>query len=267
MKSSTFSKTIENELEYYEASKTLQQKKRPPAVLRMLMNSFESYRQARKFGWSRPWNKYGLINFQSFILDVSTYPWFLQTARNLLQAEAVNMPESARKYCVELLADERLIGFIFVHEYTHNGQQYEGATLSLGRVNNKRYRDRIDIIVESPVVDGVSRGQQRSRIYIDPYRTDDKKLLWQDESAACENQYAVELFAALSHVSWHWANDAEHIWDHWTSAYIDYFGVRQWAMTGSYFFSAHSADCRIEIAAPEGLNLNAEKAAVPEENE
>jgi hypothetical protein len=265
MKSSTFSKAIENESEYHEASKTLSQKKRPPAVLRLLMNSFESYRQARKFGWSRPWNKYELINFQSFRIDVSSYPWFLQTAENLLRLEADNMSAAAGQFCTELLADEKLMGFIFVHEYTHNGQQYEGATLSLGRVNNKRYRDRIDIIVESPVVDGVSQGVQRSRIYIDPYRETDKKPLWQGESLADNNQYITEIFAALSHVSWLWVNDAAHIWSHWTSAYIDYFGERQWAMTRSYFFAIQPADCRIEIAIPANLNLTADSSAVLEE--
>lgn len=262
MKSSTFSKAIENESEYREASKTLSKKKRPPAVLRMLMNSFESYRQARKFGWSRPWNKYGLVNFQSFILDTSTHPWFVQTAKSLLQLEAENMPEAAQMFCMELLADEKLMGFIFVHEYTQDGNQYEGATLSLGRVNNKRYRDRIDIIVESAVIDGVSQGLQRSRIYIDPYREDDKQPLWQSESSASENHYAADLFAALSNVSWYWANDEGHIWDHWTSAYIDYFGDRQWPMTKSYFYVEKSPDCRIEIALPEGFKVAAEKAAV-----
>ena len=71
------------------------------------------------------------------------------------------------------------MGFVFTHEFSEDGKQYEGATLSLGRKNQKRYRDRIDIIFESPVIAGISQGLERIRVYIDPYREKDKNtLLW-----------------------------------------------------------------------------------------
>ena len=265
MKSSTFTKAIETESEYREASKTLSQRKRPPAVLRMLMNSFESYRQARKFGWSRPWNKYDLMNFQSFRLNFSCTPWFLDTARTILDIESDAMPEAVQQFYQELLSDAKLMGFIFVHEFSRNGQQYEGATLSLGRVNNKRYRDRIDIIVESPVVNGVSQGIERCRIYIDPYRQDDKKPLWQNEGLACNKPVYQTLFSALSHVSWSWADNQAHIWDHWTSAYIDYFGDRQWSMSASYFFN-DNVHSRIDTEIPFDLQLDISPSVELSEN-
>ena len=74
MSSSKFTNAIDNENQYREASKTLAREKRPPAVLRMLMNSFESYRQARKYGWSRPWNKVDLASGKRFPLNTKALP-------------------------------------------------------------------------------------------------------------------------------------------------------------------------------------------------
>jgi len=256
MNTEKFSKAIENEAQYHETSKILSAKKRPPAILRLLMNSFESYRQARKFGWSRPWNKVDLMNFQSFKLNTNEYPWFVQSAQTLLQSNAIVLPEEAQTFVAELLSEQKLMAFIFVHEYTCDGKKYEGATLSLGRKNNKRYRDRIDIIVESPVIEGVSMGVQRCRIFIDPYKADHKEPLWQGELKAAEHPLIEDLFAALSHISWHWNGNKKHIWDHWTSAYIDYFGERQWSLPRSYFFISPSAHAHIKMPLPEALQLD-----------
>jgi hypothetical protein len=148
------------------------------------------------------------------------------------------------------------MGFIFVHEYTENQgldkkNDYEGATLSLGRrvkdKGNQRYRDRIDIIVESPVINGISQGLQRTRIYIDPYCKQNKEPLWQGELDSTHKPPLTQLFNSLSDTSWSWANDTQHIWDHWTSAYIDYFGNRQKPISKSYFFVEQSPASRIEI--------------------
>jgi hypothetical protein len=46
----------------------MDRQQRPPSILRFLMGD-ELYRQARKIGWSRPWNKYGINTFLSFKLD------------------------------------------------------------------------------------------------------------------------------------------------------------------------------------------------------
>jgi hypothetical protein len=252
MKHSTFSKVIENEAEYHETSRVLAQKKRPPAVLRLLMNSFESYRQARKFGWSRPWNKINLMNFQSFKLDCQHESQLLQLVSDLLHSDSLIIPQEANDFCVDLLQDNALMGFVFVHEYRQDEETcYEGATLSLGRVSqgqgNRRYRDRMDIIVESRVIDGVSQGFERARIYIDPYRPTDKKPLWQGQLADNNSIALSSLFTMLSEISWLWAGDSSHLWNHWTSAYIDYFGDRQGSMSKSYFFMEQAESGRIDL--------------------
>ena len=60
---------IKNGDAYREAMITLNKRSQPPAMLRKIMNAFESYRASRKIGWSRPWNKYGIRTFQSYRLD------------------------------------------------------------------------------------------------------------------------------------------------------------------------------------------------------
>ncbi len=212
MNTEKFSKAIENEAQYHETSKILSAKKHPPAILRLLMNSFERYRQARKFGWSRPWNKVDLMNFQSFKLNTNEYP------------------------C--------------------DGEKCESATLCLGRKNNKCYRDCIDIIVESLVIEGVNMGVQRCRIFIDSYNADHKEPLWRGELKAAEHPLIENLFTALSHISWYWNGNKKRVWDHWTSAYINYFSERQWSLPRSYFFISPSAHAHIKMPLPDTLQLD-----------
>lgn len=66
---STDNLEIRSEADYQNVLATLSRRDRPHAILRFLMRALESYRAARKMGWSRPWNKYGVVNFQSFKLD------------------------------------------------------------------------------------------------------------------------------------------------------------------------------------------------------
>lgn len=237
--------TILSESQYRDVAQTLSSKKRPPALLRKLMNSFESYRQGRKYGWSRPWNKYDLMNFQSFKLDMSRDTELLQTGTDILKELETQMPTEAISFYKDLLGDNNLMGFVFCHEFTEGSKLFEGATLSLGRKNAKRYRDRIDIIIESLVVDGVSQGFSRVRIYIDPYREEEKAPLWQSVLSETDLENATRLFETLSSLSWEWAEIPERHWDHWTSVYIDYFGDRQWPMSASYFWVASNSGARI----------------------
>lgn len=240
---------IENETQYRDVAQTLSHKKRPPALLRKLMNSFEAYRQGRKYGWSRPWNKYDLMNFQSFKLDMSRDTELLQTGADILNELETQMPTEAIAFYQDLLGDqENLMGFVFCHEFTEGSEQFEGATLSLGRKNAKRYRDRVDIIIESLVVDGVSQGLSRVRVYIDPYRQEDKAPLWQSVLSECDLKNANQLFKTLSSLSWEWAEMPERHWDHWTSVYIDYFGERQWPMSASYFWVANNSTARTMVS-------------------
>jgi hypothetical protein len=255
MDGTTTPKAIENEDDYQLASRVLARKKQPSRVLRLMMNSYEQYRQSRKYGWSRPWNKVGLMNFQSFKPDLGLYPEFIDIARALLNHESLALTSDAQEFANDLLNDPKLMCFIFVHENTQQNQKYEGATLSFGRVHDKRYRDRVDIIVEAPVVDGISQGLERVRVFVDPYRAEDKQPLWQGEILSFENYHSFSLFALVSNVSWNWANDKKKIWNHWTSIYIDYFGDRQWSMDKSYFYVEGQQDCRIKVDIPESMNL------------
>jgi len=103
---------------YIAAMQALNKKDRPPAFLRLLMNAFESYRQSRKIGWSRPWNKYGVNTFRSYRLDLGKDTDLIAFARNVLDEAGSEMSESARVYVNDLLDDEpeqrgQLMGFLF----------------------------------------------------------------------------------------------------------------------------------------------------------
>jgi hypothetical protein len=239
---------IEDKPAYRTAVRAMNARSRPPAILRFIMGALESYRQSRNMGWSRPWNKYGIMTFQSFELDFSqrensTEIALLENARAVLADECVDIPEApgapeeANAFVRDLLSAEnrgRLMGFIFVHEFTEDGQRYEGATLSFGRVKDKRFRDRLDLIVEAPVAAGGVGEFSRLRVFIDPFRAE-KAPLWTHVTGA--GAASTALFAQLSALSRGWAGDEARLWDHWTSAYIEYFGPRQWPVTNSHFFT------------------------------
>lgn len=227
---------IKDKTAYRAAMKTLAAQNRPPAILRLIMRAFESYRQARKFGWSRPWNKYGIMTFQSFKLDFARDAALIDAARAVLAAEGADMPAQAAAFADDLLGDGgALMGFIFVHEFCENGGRFEGATLSFGRIKERRYRDRLDLIVEAPIVNAGAGGFSRLRLFVDPYRTDDKKPLYQTVVPAPGSEAARALFDLLSETSSAWADDGTRAWNHWTSAYIDYFGPRPAPVAGSHF--------------------------------
>jgi hypothetical protein len=163
--------TLANDNDYLKTKALLNAGKKPRTVLRHMMQALEDYRQTKKYGWSRAWNKYDVVNFQSFKLTQSDTE-LRQLAADLLANECLGLPIIAQGFVEGLLGGKQLpMGFVFVHEFNDNGQLYEGATLSFGRVNatNRRYRDRLDIILESPVVDGSSQGLARLRVYVDPY--------------------------------------------------------------------------------------------------
>jgi len=235
---------IHDEQDYQQALSTLSRGSQPPAILRLLMRAFEGYRAARKMGWSRPWNKYDLINFQSFRLRPEQDRTLIELGRRVLHEACPELPTEARTFVDELLLDPELMGFIFCHEYRQQGRLWEGATLSLGRKVHKRYRDRLDIILESELVEGESRGLGRVRVYIDPYRGKPGPPQWEFTSEDGLGEASHRLFARLSEISWTWFTDAERRWDHWTSRYIDYFGERQQAPRHSYFLLPGQSDGR-----------------------
>ncbi len=227
--------TLETRDDHDQVRKVLNDRKRPNAVLRLMMNAFEGYRQSKKLGWSRPWNKVDLTNFQSFRVRKERDQDLLVLADRIISQECAGITEQALEFADFLIHRcDTLMAFIFVHDYIDQGQLYEGATLSLGCKNNKRYRDRLDIIVESPVDGGVSQGFKRLRVYIDPY-TGEKAPLWSDHFWA-SNGPSSELFQRLSQISSDWQSKKENHWNHWTSDYIDYFGPRQKYIRNSFFY-------------------------------
>ncbi|MDP7339875.1 MAG: hypothetical protein QF786_11220, partial [Vicinamibacterales bacterium] len=145
--------SIETEGQYRSAVKQLDQDKKPPFLLRLLMNALESYRQARKMGWSRPQNKYGLTVFHSFRLDRSDDRPLIDLVMKACLTEFTELDGPAGQYIRGLLEDPNLMGFIFVHDCLEERTKYEGMTFSFGRVatGQARHRDRFDLILESEV--------------------------------------------------------------------------------------------------------------------
>lgn len=234
---------ITSEQQYRESIQELSRLRRPPRILCRLMNALEAYRAARKHGWSRPWNKHGVMNFQAFRLDPDRDESLLTLAGEIIDGELSEMPESARAFADDLLAQrERLMGFLFVHEVTEEGEKFEGATLSLGRLaaDKPRHRDRLDLIVESPVREGESVGFGRIRAFVDPFRGRTGPL-WTCVKKGPHQPATERLFERLAEASHAWVGDADREWEHWTSAYVDYFGPRQWSMDRSFFFTPTDA--------------------------
>lgn len=229
---------ISDETAYQKALSTLNKQDRPPRILCFLMNMLESYRQARKMGWSRAWNKYGSITFQSFKLNTHHDASLIHHTEHTLQALTC-IPSDALSFMKNILHEhERLMGFIFISEYTEGEDIYESATLSFGAKtkDNPRGRERFDIIFDCPIIDGQTQPLSRVRLYVDPYRNGEKEPLYQDTitSPICADLAA--LFEIICDHSWQWHGDPERIWDHWTSNYIDYFGVRQINLENSHFY-------------------------------
>ncbi|MDG4596104.1 MAG: hypothetical protein P9F75_10535 [Candidatus Contendobacter sp.] len=242
---------IKTEADYQKVLATLSRQDRPHAILLFLMRVLESYRAARKIGWSRPWNKQAVVNFQSFKLDAVRDHELLELGRDVLDAECAAMPAPARAFVDDLLARrDRLMGFVFIQEFTDAGRRFEGGVLSLGRraAEQPRYRDRLDLILESPVVEGHSQGLARLRVFVDPH-LGKKEPLWSTTVEPVHGVASGDLFERLAALSWDWARRPERVWDHWTSAYIDYFGPRQWLMRKSYFHVTDAPWVRIDPAA------------------
>lgn len=251
--------TISNEKDYQNTLTILTAQNRPDSILRFLMHKLESYRSSHKIGWSRPWNTYGLMNVQSFKLDFNRDTELLSLAKQVLSDHFSSMPIVASRFVDQLLAEpESLMGFVFVHEYFKDGQSCEGVNLSLGRRTdgNSRYRDRFDLILESPIENGQSQGLSRARVYVDPY-LETPAPLWSAATQVNMSASAINLFQHLTDISWHWAKDPARTWDHWTSTYIDYFGPRQLCLQKSYFYLEGNPAARIPVSAMPPLTKQA----------
>jgi hypothetical protein len=232
---------IQSASQYRSAVKQLDQGKRPPFLLRLLMNALESYRQARKMGWSRPQNKYGLTVFQSFKMDPSRDQTVIDLAMKTFLTEFTELDEASSDFVREIHQDPRLMGFVFVHDFSEKGKTYEGLTFSFGRVaeGQTHHRDRIDLIVESEVKGGTSLGLSRIRAYVDPFKLPIRKnpaQVFSHEDSLSDDAH--ELFLEASEISSSWQDETGRTWDHWTQRYINYFGPRTMPVANSYFPTA-----------------------------
>lgn len=238
---------LANEQDYQKIQAELNARKKPSKTLRMMVQALENYRQARKYGWSRAWNKYGVVNFQSFKLNASDNG-LRQLTVAVIATHWPDMPEEAKLFIDGLLnGGMEPMGFLFFQDVTEDGKLFESAVVSYGRVNadSRRHRDRLDLILESPVNNGISQGLSRLRIYADPFAADRKGPLWQGIAEQTDTLPAQQLFAYLGETSWTWQQDQNRVWRHWITEYIDYFGPRQWDMQASYFYVDGKPEARL----------------------
>jgi hypothetical protein len=237
---------INNPESYAQAMRTLSEAKRPAWILQALMNAFEAYRQSRKIGWSRPWNKAGVTTFKSYKLNFADDSDLIALASSIVggigSRETEVWPGSAAEFVADLLSPEpekrrRLMGFLFYQEIEVDGRLNEAVTLSLGRVNGKRHRDRLDLIFEAPVAQNSAAPISRIRIYVDPFLGVAPPLA-QAELNGAEAEAHSHALATLSDLYRDWEPTKGAVWDHWTSRYIDYFGPRRHHSIATHFLEA-----------------------------
>lgn len=234
--------SIQSDADYRGAQIALTRRSYPEKLLRILMQALENYRGSRKIGWSRSWNKVSVRNFQSFKLGRRDGD-LQRRACALLNLECPEIPSDARAFLEELLyRDTPSMGFVFLTEVEDGGERYEGVVLSYGRINaeNRRFRDRFDILLESKVVDGTSKGLSRIRVFVDPYRPGIMEPLWSVTIDEPKASLASELFDHIADLANEWSCDPSRVWAHWVTEYIDYFGPRRWDLKESCFGKGQS---------------------------
>jgi hypothetical protein len=216
--------------------------KRPSWLLTLMMNILESKRQKKGLGWSRPWNKEGLNVFRTHKIDLAADGAFLGDVGDFLKAYQKAMPAPSRKFISELLADPRLMAFVFYHNRRDGEGEHEGLTVSLGRLcaADPGKRDRLDVILEDRRDNGAVDGRvDKLRIYSCPwsgYGPDRGFELYSegaDGGADLERRQAfyerqIEMYR------W-WRVEPARQWNHWSIDYIDYFGPRRFIPLRSSF--------------------------------
>ena len=180
---------IESDADYMQVVGILDKRSLGVSVLRALMRTLESYRSQRKYGWSRPWNKFDLKTFCALRFVPTAEPFLLRAAIQLHKVVEAKTPDPtqiradcgvgseaapeagsggnsgpAASLWDELCSAPEARGFLFLHERTTAGQRYEGVTVSLGRPSplSKRHRDRYDIVIERELQEGGSSGSGSS---------------------------------------------------------------------------------------------------------
>ncbi len=225
---------------------------RPPQLLRLLVQKLEKLRSAKKQGWSRPWNKTGVTVFRthSCPLDSPEHGLAITHAQTLIEVLAPSLTLQHQTYIDELLADPKLLFFIFYHNravpnaHGVGDSEYEGLTLSFGRKfpQDKTKRDRIDIILEDKRCSRTGQVDGRvdlCRVMINPFSayatgTTFSIAVTQEEfmKALPDVQTMYKQHTAIYDK---WKTVPERQWDHWSNRYIEYFGRRSFIPQGSSF--------------------------------
>lgn len=228
---------INNNFEYKSIIQDLTTQKKPSQVLVHLMTILESYRQKRKIGWSRPWNKYGLTVFKSFVLNTAEDNHIINSSLEFLKK--LNISQDHINSFESLSLAPNLKGFVFCHDYVElNGKHYEGITFSLGKnaAQSPGHRDRFDIILETEIINNTNSNNIRIRIYDDPYNHStvipDIVLL---NYATEFSQIAKTLLELCLKNCAEWNSEPKRHWSHWTQNYIYYFGSRKMKIENSIF--------------------------------
>lgn len=219
--------------------------RRPPRLLRLLVQSLEKKRSAKRLGWSRPWNKVGLTVFRTHTndpLDLD-HRGAVEHARRVIGAVASGLVRQHRQFVDDLFDDAKLMAFTFYHNRVEDEAEYEGLTLSFGRktVTDKSKRDRLDLILEDKREQGAVDGEvDLCRVIINPFAaygdSGDFFELRQDRTGLAEHADAVrELYQASVATYDRWKTLPDRQWQHWSTKYIEYFGRRSFIPQGSSF--------------------------------
>ena len=216
-------------------------KKKPNWILVKMMNALEKKRQAKGFGWSRAWNKYGLNVYRTHISDVQRDDDYLSLAKPFLKYFLGSVPAPYDTFVDDLLDDSARMAFTFYHNNDSDEKQYEGLTLSFGRIvpEDKTKRDRLDIILEDNreggAVDGIV---DRLRIYICPWQTYQERkfhLIEIENLDSTQQNVAQYLYKHCIDHYHQWKGEGERQWSHWSVPFIEYFGPRSFIPRGSSF--------------------------------
>ncbi|MCA2960140.1 MAG: hypothetical protein IOD12_07800 [Silvanigrellales bacterium] len=227
-----------------------------PSVLRGLMTLFESYRSARKYGWSRPWNKGGLRTFLTLEFSPSAEAAYSSLAADwsdIAQSQSsLAQDRGETTFLSSLVATSGARGFVFLHERLDAQGLFEGFTLSFGAVSarGRRYRDRFDVVVEQRLdnEDVPSKATKRDilvRVYEDRFLVTEGNrseqgpvpLLCQTLLPGDHVDVAHLLSDSLTLLRRDALDSARH-WDHWTQDVIDYFGPRRFPELATWFNDA-----------------------------
>lgn len=214
-------------------------RRRPHFLLSLMMNALEKKRQAKRLGWSRPWNKDGVTVFRTHRHFLDPDAAFMDSWKRGFWEACPDMPEAYRGFAEDLWNDPARMAFTFYHNRSEGGREFEGLTLSLGRKvrTDPTKRDRIDIILEDLRIGGsVDNLLDSARIIVNPFQEWSRGEAWaKDAGTAPEENRLQQLYAEAIGFYRRHREDSGRQWDHWAVRYIDYFGPRAFIPRGSAF--------------------------------